>query len=173
MRKIHCRRAYTLVELLVVIGIIALLLGLLLPAVQKVRESAARARCQSHLKQIALAVHSYHDAEQRFPFSQYGSISGTQYGAGPSSIAWGWLARAIPYVEQQQIYSAAGIPRQQLTATGHAADSIPVFLCPSDPDARQDPRLDAGNLAGFPVGRSSYKGISGANWATTSTSSKS
>jgi prepilin-type N-terminal cleavage/methylation domain-containing protein/prepilin-type processing-associated H-X9-DG protein len=158
------RAAFTLVELLVVIAIIAVLVGLLLPAVQKVRQTAARIRCANNLKQLALAVHAFHDAEQRIPYSQYGSPSGVQYGAGPTSTAWSWLARTLPYLEQQQVYTAAGIPWRQLLATGRAADPIRLFLCPSDPNATPEPRRDAGNLAGFPVGRSSYKGVSGSNW---------
>ena len=70
----------------------------------------------------------------------------------------------LPYLEQQTIYNAAGIPTKPLFATGNAADPIAILLCPSDPGALPNPRLDAGNLDGVPVGRSSYKGVSGDNW---------
>jgi prepilin-type N-terminal cleavage/methylation domain-containing protein/prepilin-type processing-associated H-X9-DG protein len=158
------RAALTLIELLVVLSIIAILIGLLAPAVQKVREAANRLRCSSNLKQIALAVHHFHDAEERLPYSQFGTLNGKQYGYGPGSYAWSWLARLLPFIEQDNLYMIAHIPTSKLSETHGPSQPIRVFLCPSDRTASPTPRTDVGNLKDFPVGRSSYKGVSGANW---------
>src|SRR5436190_4861834 len=89
------RRGFTLIELLVVIAIIAVLLGLLLPAVQKVREAAARIKCQNNLKQLALAAHMYHDTNQFFP------------SARPSSAPqYGHMVLLLPYFEQGNLARA-------------------------------------------------------------------
>jgi len=90
------RPAFTLVELLVVIAIIGVLLALLLPAVQAVREAARRAACQNNLRQLALATQGYESANRCFPPGQCG---GTDIGFGPDSRAWSWLARILPYIE--------------------------------------------------------------------------
>lgn len=152
--------AFTLVELLVVIGIIGILIALALPAVQRARKSAAKAQCLNNMKHLALAVHAYHDAEKRFPYNQYGDV----YGIGPDSRAWSWLARILPFVEQANVYREGDIPNKTLRNSYVADRQIPTFLCPSDPYSNSGQKWDAGNLPDFPVGQTNYKGVSGANW---------
>src|SRR5579872_4762467 len=160
--KVQVRRsAFTLIELLVVIAIIAILIGLLVPAVQKVRESASRSSCSNNLKQIALAVHSYHDATNYLP------TSNGQYSA--ASPGWSWLAKILPYIEQQNLYAACGVPTANLNGTnggtaGAVASPVKSYLCPADPAFSGQPVNDQTNLGGLSVGCTSYKGVCGSNW---------
>jgi prepilin-type N-terminal cleavage/methylation domain-containing protein/prepilin-type processing-associated H-X9-DG protein len=151
---------FTLVELLVVIAIIGILIGLTVPAVQRVREAANRASCGNNLRQLALAVHGYHHGQHRLPYGQFLGL----FGKGANSHAWSWLAQILPDIEQGNLVQAGNIPQKTLSASGMADRQIPLFLCPSDSFSAGGPRTDAGNLDGFAVGQTNYKGVSGANW---------
>jgi prepilin-type N-terminal cleavage/methylation domain-containing protein len=154
------RSAFTIIELLLVVTVIGILIALLVPAVQAAREAARRASCQNNLRQLALAASGFHADHGRFPPGQCGG----KYGFGPDSCCWSWLARLLPYLEEKSLFGQADVPRQTLRQSGIAAAQVAVFLCPSDPTSWLGPRSDAGNLEGFAVGQTNYKGVSGANW---------
>jgi prepilin-type N-terminal cleavage/methylation domain-containing protein/prepilin-type processing-associated H-X9-DG protein len=131
MNSSPARRAFTLIELLVAIAIIAVLIGLLLPAVQKVRDAGARARCQNNLKQIGLALQNYHDANQQFP---PGYASGVDANGNDTGPGWGWAAFILPYVEQQPLFAQV-VLTQPIEAAQHAAARttlVKSYLCPAD-----------------------------------------
>jgi len=129
------RRAFTLVELLVVIAIIGLLIGLLLPAVQAAREAARRAECSNNLKQIGLAIHMYHDTHRTLPA---GWAAYTPDGRQPmvnGSPGWAWAAVILPYLEQMGLYQG-GIhleaPIYDPINEAAIRTFISVYRCPSD-----------------------------------------
>jgi prepilin-type N-terminal cleavage/methylation domain-containing protein/prepilin-type processing-associated H-X9-DG protein len=160
------KHGFTLIELLVVIAIIAILIGLLLPAVQKVREAAARARCQNNLKQLALANHAYADAKGALPPGLTGiattydpsttAFSGSDSGNGGQAKRlapdWAWTAFVLPYMEQTAIYSQLGVDTYS-TPTNNAINAaidpnfrtllgtkLASYICPSD--AKPSPTAD-------------------------------
>src|SRR5438067_2470768 len=105
------RYAFTLIELLVVIAVIADLVGLLPPAVQKVREAAGRTKCINNLKQLGLAVHSYHDAQGTIPpNSKTISYNWAADSARSGAESWTWIARILPYIEQGPLANQYNIP---------------------------------------------------------------
>jgi len=167
-------RGFTLIELLVVIAIIAILIGLLLPAVQKVREAAARLQCQNNLKQLGIALHAYHDVAQKFPVGMHDD----------DGDSWSWRVQILPYMEQGNIFNALqasgmwlppnggggpnggnvdgiGASQANMTWGNNAGQTvIKSYICPSDTLPNNSSN---GNAA-----KSNYPGVAGSRTTWTS-----
>ncbi|MBO0700989.1 MAG: DUF1559 domain-containing protein, partial [Zavarzinella sp.] len=152
----------------------------------KIREAANRSKCSNNLKQLALAVHNFHDTQGRLPYDESPeSGQSTAWGLGsanqpPSAnrpgTNWSWLAQILPQIEQDNLYRSCGVgntPQWTLyeaagldptvNTTNWLQTQIPTFLCPSD-KAKAGPRNNAADLGSTLIGQTNYKGVSGANW---------
>jgi prepilin-type N-terminal cleavage/methylation domain-containing protein len=164
MRASQARRGFTLVELLVVIAIIGILVALLLPAVQSAREAARRMQCQNNCKQLGLALHNYHDANNTFPFGSYWPNEAEIDKKNNGNLGPNWVIAVLPFMEQQNLYNqfnfASPIP--------HANNAIPrattlsVMMCPSDGFART-PFNGTANSATSALGANWGRGCYAAN----------
>ncbi len=167
-RPYRSRLAFTLIELLVVIAIIAILIGLLLPAVQKVRESAARVRCQNNLKQLGLALHAFQGAYNAFPK------------AGNLQSQLSWHVYLLPYIEQDNLYeqfnlgggSYSGDPKKIGLGVSY---KVSTYMCPSCPIERMllpaphFPNAPDEYPAGSPSYTTHYYGVMGPKGANPAT----
>ncbi|MBA4065097.1 MAG: prepilin-type cleavage/methylation domain-containing protein [Isosphaera sp.] len=157
------RRGFSLVELLVVIGVVGVLVGLLLPAVQRVRASAVRTACQNNLKQVGVALYAYESARGRFP--PEGSPApppGGGFAPNPNQLL-SWQALILPQVEQSELWEAAVracrddvLPFHNPPHAGYAT-VVPLYVCPADPRLRSPLRYPSGDEAAF----TSYLGVEG------------
>jgi len=139
MRRLSHRQGFTLIELLVVIAIIAILIGLLVPAVQKVREAASRTQCQNNLHQQGVGLHNYHGVFKKFPQGN----APWQGNVAPRQGSWTWMAFILPYLEQENVanlaatFKDAGGSNYYSWYNPACAQSLSVFVCPADPRGQQ------------------------------------
>jgi prepilin-type N-terminal cleavage/methylation domain-containing protein/prepilin-type processing-associated H-X9-DG protein len=146
MKQHTRRRAFTLIELLVVIAIIGTLLGLLLPAIQRVRETAARLTCSNNLRQIGLALHHYHDVRHSLPPGYMdGNLDPNSTPDNDVGPGWGWAAYSLPYLEDRNVYKQINFKVGVGVGSNIVVSqmSLPIFICPSDGYPQNFPVYDS------------------------------
>jgi prepilin-type N-terminal cleavage/methylation domain-containing protein/prepilin-type processing-associated H-X9-DG protein len=178
MCRIRPRTAFTLIELLVVIAIIAVLIGLLLSAVQQVRAAAARMSCENNLKQLGLALHHYHDVAGKFPpaHSQDPGTMSVNFGqprAPDNKYYFSWMTRILPHIEQDNLYQQVkwdqwAFPnpnvRGGVPGIGYL-NGVPIRLyrCPADPISQDRFSLTDNDFGEVQYAFTSYLGVNGSN----------
>lgn len=149
---------FTLIELLVVIAVIAILIALLLPAIQQAREAARRTQCKNNLRQIGLALHSYHDRSRRFPPQ---TVVNDETGAG----WWSWIVRVLPDLDQQPLYSQLDLDTDIWNNCHrfrpYTSQKLEVLRCPSDPNSERIYESDAECPGGEAYALTNYLGCRG------------
>ncbi|MDG2130092.1 MAG: DUF1559 domain-containing protein [Fuerstiella sp.] len=162
-KRSTAKQGFTLIELLVVIAIIAVLVSLLMPAVQQAREAARRTQCKNNIKQMGLAMHNYHDVHRSFPPGWVDQNGGT-------SANWGWCVYIMPMIDQANLYTLLEVGRESL---GRSLDNpakfrlmtkpLPGFRCPSDtaPDLNPQNTMRSASGQEYAVAISNYIGANG------------
>ena len=162
------KQGFTLVELLVVIAIIGILIGMLLPAVQQVRQAARRIACANQMRQMALAALNYESAHMALPPGTEHTVQPdpNPTESDPNSLGWGWRSKILPFIEQNAIFDMIDfeLPINNAVNAPAVSQGVPTFWCPSNPDIKEELFPVASSSIQMPM--ASYLGNGGSiEWA--------